>query len=198
MKRVFLIFLLCAAPGLLGFALPAHGEGNAVFWLHYLAVEKQRDNTLLAVSLGARQAAPLQSALKEGSLLNLTLECALEERRALLPNLSVDQRTLILQLRFDPLTREYLLLRQDEPPLHQRDLTGLLNAALADLSIPLAPPATLEPGREYNVTLTLGVRHADVPPWLRQTLFFWSWDVIAPVSFSLSFTAPEAVHDSAE
>ena len=66
-------------------------------------------------------------------------------------------------------------------------LTNALNAVLGDAVIPLSPTIPLTPGENYQVALTLSLRHAHVPPWLEKALFFWSWDVLAPATFTLDF-----------
>lgn len=170
---------------------PLRAEGGAAFVLNSLSVVFQQGITRLEAAIAVNDPASLQANLRDGAALNLHMDVLVEHPRMVLPDKTVSQQRLLFQIRFDPLTREYLLLRRAESPLRQRRLAALLEEVLGDAVIPLAPPAMLVPGERYRVRLTLGIRHADVPPWLEKALFFWSWDVIAPTTFSLNFVCGE-------
>lgn len=172
-------------------AAPLRAEGGAAFVLNSLSVVFQQGTTRLEAAIAVNDPAPLQANLRDGAALNLHMDVLVERPRMVLPDKTVSQQRLLFQIRFDPLTREYLLLRSAQSPLRQRRLAALLEEVLGDATIPLAPPAMLMPGERYRARLTLAIRHADVPPWLEKALFFWSWDVIAPTTFSLDFVCGE-------
>lgn len=180
---VALACLLCPAP--------LRAEGGVAFVLNSLSVVFQQGLTRLEAAIAVSDPAPLQANLRDGAALNLQMDVLVEHPRMVLPDKTISQQRLLFQIRFDPLTREYILLQQAKPPVRQRRLAALLDGVLGDATIPLAPPAILMPGEQYRVSITLAMRHADVPPWLERTLFFWSWDVIAPTTYTLDFVCGE-------
>ena len=167
--------------------VPLHAEGDAAFLLNSLSVVIQNGSARLEAAVTVSDAAPIRANLRDGAALNLSLDVLVEMPRLVLPSKTVAECHILYQIRFDPLTREYVLLRDAAPPLRHRSLELLLNAVLGDAVIPLPPTIPLTPGENYQVALTLSLRHAHVPPWLEKALFFWSWDVLAPATFTLDF-----------
>lgn len=189
--------ILCRFFFLVGFvvlALPIslHAEGDAVFLLNSLSVTTQHGAPRLEAAVTVSDVAPIRANLRDGSALNLSLDVVVELPRLMLPSQILAECHILYQLRFDPLTREYVLLREAAPPLRHSSLESLLNDALGDTVIPFVPSTPLTPDDMYRAALTLSLRHAHVPPWLKKTLFFWSWDVLAPATFTLDFQAGSA------
>lgn len=169
------------------FPAPVRAGGDAVFLLNSLSVVTHSGTTRLEAAATLSDVAPIQANLRDGAALNLEMDVTVEHPRLLLPSKLVAEQHLLYQIRFDPLTREYVLLRAAGPPMRQRMLETLLNDVLGDAAILVAPPAALVPGENYRAALTLSMRHAHVPPWLEKALFFWSWDVVPPATFTLDF-----------
>lgn len=65
-----------------------------------------------------------------------------------------------------------------------RDFNALMDNTLGRLRMPLCATSLLEPDEQYFATIRVELRHTKVPPWLSQTLFFWSWDVVPSIEFS--------------
>ncbi len=65
-----------------------------------------------------------------------------------------------------------------------RDFTVLMDTTLGRLRMPLCSLDLLEAEENYFATVRVELRHSKVPPWLSQTLFFWSWDVVPSIEFS--------------
>jgi len=140
----------------------------------------------LEASVFVSNAAGLRAALRDGASFHLDIHAFLEYPRLMLPNKTLFSSQNRWRVHFDPLTREYLLIRSQQPPLRKKELRTLLEEALGDLILPLGDAEGLP--RICRAGLTLVLRYADVPPWLRKTLFFWSWDVIPATTFSLEFS----------
>lgn len=196
--RRLLLWVLLAT---LLFPAPLHAEGDAVFLLNSLSVVAHDGNARLEAAVTISDFSPVRANLRDGAALNLEMGVTVERPRLMLPSKTLIERHILYQIRFDPLTREYVLLREAAPPLRQRKLETLLDDVLGDALIPLAPPAPLLPGETYRAVLNLTMRHAHVPPWLEKALFFWSWDVVTPATFTLDFecdtTPPDATHGAA-
>lgn len=167
--------------------VPLYAEGDAVFLLNSLSVATRSGATRLEAAVTVSDTAPIRANLRDGAALNLSLDVIVELPRLMLPAQTLAESHILYQLRFDPLTREYVLLREAAPALRHNSLDALLNGVLGDTVIPFVPSTPLLPDDTYRAALTLSLRHAHVPPWLKRTLFFWSWDVLAPATFTLDF-----------
>lgn len=167
--------------------IPVYAEGDAVFLLNSLSVVTRNGAPRLEAAVTVSDTAPIRANLRDGAALNLSLDLVVELPRLVLPSQTFAESHILYQLRFDPLTREYVLLREAAPALRHTSLEVLLNGVLGDTAIPLVPSTPLTPEDTYRATLTLSLRHAHVPPWLKRALFFWSWDVLAPATFTLDF-----------
>lgn len=129
----------------------------------------------------------LQATLRDGASFHLDTDVQVDLLRSLLPNVSVSTSHATCVIRFDPMTREYLLLRPNALPARHKRLDTLFQEAVGD-SVHVFPlPPENKEGDQYRASLTLSLRYADVPPWLRKTLFFWSWNIIEPITFTLDF-----------
>lgn len=194
-------FLFWAGLAALLFPAPLRAEGDAVFLLNSLSVVTHDGVARLEAAVAINDFTPIQANLRDGAALNLEMGVVVERPRLVLPSTTMVEHHILYQIRFDPLTREYVLLRDDVLPLRQQKLETLLDGVLGDAVILLAPPAALTPGEHYRAVLTLSMRHAHVPPWLEKALFFWSWDVVAPATFTLDFeygTAPVPAPDTTQ
>lgn len=183
LRRVFswVGFLVLLLP------IPLYAEGDAVFLLNSLSVATRNGTPCLEAAVTVSDTAPIRANLRDGAALNLSLDVVVELPRLVLPSQTLAECHILCQLRFDPLTREYVLLREAAPALRHNSLEVLLNGVLGDTVIPFVPSTPLTPDDTYRAALTLSLRHAHVPPWLKRALFFWSWDVLAPATFILDF-----------
>ena len=91
------------------------------------------------------------------------------------------------QVRHDLLSREFILSSPGHPIVRQKQFDTLLASAFQHLDFLLPLQAPLVSGETYRVQLKITLEHAEVPPWLEKALFFWSWEVTPPLSFSQDF-----------
>lgn len=177
-----LLCLLCLG------STPAAGQKGVrpSFILNSLNLNETTGGMNLEAYVALRHTEPIEDGLMEGALLNLEISALLERRHSLRPNSSLSSASLLYQIRFDPVSREFVLLRPDLPPLRQRRLSHLLENVLADMVLFLPLEKAARPGK-YRASLKLGLRQADIPPLIERTLFFWSWEVIPPTTFSLDY-----------
>lgn len=129
----------------------------------------------------------LSSLLRDGAVLTFACTLRLERLRTLLSNDVQSVRTVEYHLRHDPLLREFVLDVAGSSPMRQKNLDALLTSAWKNMTFLLPLQAPLLSGETYRVRLDLTLQHAEVPPWLEKALFFWSWDIAPPVSFSREF-----------
>ena len=166
--------------------------GHAAFLLHSLNLTSSNNKNHLEAFIEIRNPLHLQQGLTDGATINIEIEVGLEQIRFLLPNRSLAQFQLVYQLNFDPVTREYVILRPNLPVLRNRALPAVLELALSDLVIPLPSLTPQDHNANYAVSLTLAMYQTNIPAWLEKTLFFWSWEVIAKTTFRQNLTLDNA------
>lgn len=99
------------------------------------------------------------------------------EREDLKESTTPEQNTLIEEIpAIKPETQR--------PSFGHRDFNTLMDSTLGRLRIPLCSTDVIDPDEAYFTTIRVTLRHTKVPPWLSQTLFFWSWDVVPSIEFS--------------
>lgn len=149
-------------------------------------VSMELDNQLLRLrsSLSLENSTPVRKQLQDGAQMGLTCTLSLE-RVNTFHNSEVASTTSLFMLRHDPLTREFVMSSGDDK-FQLRYLAPLIEQGWRETPLELPLPASLEPG-EYRLTLHLTLEYTDVPPWLARTLFFWSWEVASPLTYTQTF-----------
>ncbi|MFV0423881.1 DUF4390 domain-containing protein [Oleidesulfovibrio sp.] len=131
----------------------------------------------------------LKQILRDGAVVNLTSSASLSPKSTIIPRGALVEIEGLSSLQMDPLTREFILSEPDRDiPNRNKSLKQLLDSTWLNMSLPLCNLSKLSHDSEYVVDLAIKLEHADVPPWLTKTLFFWSWDVTPPINYSMTFT----------
>lgn len=157
--------------------------------LRAFSVATEGETMVLRVAVDIDDREALRNLLRDGAQLKLTLAATLKRSRTLMPAEEVGVVVAEILMRHDPLTREFeFSTSPDLPHRRDRNFNRLMDATLERLRLPLAPAAGLAQGESYTLSLTCGLRHTQVPPWLEKTLFFWSWDVVPESTYTQSFT----------
>jgi hypothetical protein len=69
----------------------------------------------------------------------------------------------------------------------QNEHGDALLSRLNRIRIPLCPWKEISGGEKYSVTLEAELKVEGIPDWIRNTLFFWSWDMVEPVYYEMQF-----------
>lgn len=149
-------------------------------------VETQDAYAIIHSGLKLDNANGIKAQLRDGAVMALTCKVQLERVRTLLSNVLISETKQIYYLRHDPLTREFVLNSSSLPSVRKKDFAALLES-LGQLHFILPLEEPLVAGETYRIRFDLTLQHAEVPPWLSQALFFWSWDVVSPVSVTQEF-----------
>ena len=121
----------------------------------------------------------------------------MERERFLWSNAEAAAVTFLSVIRHDPLSRDFVVsvpTHGGDKEFRDRNLTRLLYASWRNLSLPIATLENLrrsEDADEYVITLAVGLRHTEVPPWLEKTLVFWSADVVSQEKRTVHFSMPD-------
>ncbi len=145
------------------------------------------DGVHVRTGIGMENSGVVRSQLRDGAVMTLTCKLALERVRTLFSNEAISEESRQYQLRHDLLSREFILSSPGLPIVRQKQFDALLASAFQHLDFILPLQAPLVSGETYRVQLKVTLEHAEVPPWLEKALFFWSWEVTPPLSFSQDF-----------
>ncbi|MDR0339856.1 MAG: DUF4390 domain-containing protein, partial [Desulfovibrio sp.] len=152
----------------------------------------------LDLSLSVDSEEGLRDMLKDGAVLQLTVNAVMERKRSFWSNEDLVEESFSSILRHDPLHREFIVLipsPEGEVELRDRNLTRLIHASWRKLSLRLISLEALSVEAADDIFLIqvdISLRHTDVPPWLEKSTVFWSADVVPSESFSLEFVPPAA------
>lgn len=166
---------------------PSSESGSPKLLLRSFTVETLPDGVHVSTGLGMEQEGVVRSQLRDGAVMTLQCKLSLIRVRTLLTNQLVAEEVRNYQLRYDLLTREFILSSPQHPIVRQKQFPALVASAWGHLEFVLPLQAPLQSGQTYRVLLQVTLEHAEVPPWLEKALFFWSWEVTPPLSFSQEF-----------
>ena len=135
-----------------------------------------------------RPSAALADILSEGAELGLSCRAQLGQRREYIWNQPVAKAEFIALLSREPGGTYQIRRNSTEEVLNGKDLDSLMHQAFGEVVMDLGSWKNLRRGENYTVYLEIRLGRQNVNPWLRKTLFFWSWDVAAPVRYQLDFS----------
>lgn len=158
------------------------------------AVKQHRLFAELSVSVDDEEG--LRNMLKDGAVLALGINIVVERVRSWWGNEEILATDYSSSIMHDPLTRDFLVEQPGVEGIQQhrdKNLTRLLHVTWRQIAIPLTSLERLridEPGSHYLIKLNLSLQHAEVPPWLENSMVFWSSNVVPKQSFTLEYALP--------
>lgn len=156
--------------------------------LSNLVVDNQAGTLMARFGVTVEGSASLIDQLQAGATLALSCKARLAKPGGLLGGTHIAETGMQSRLKYDPLTREYVLqLPGREAPLRGASLDELLRSGWGELALDLGSWRQLQSGQDYSIALEIKLSQAEIPSWLRRNLFFWSWDVIPATSYQLHF-----------
>jgi hypothetical protein len=156
--------------------------------LSNLVVDNQAGNLTARFGVAVEGLAEVSDSLHSGVTLALNCKAKLTKPGGMLRSTQVAAAEMDSRLKYDALTREYVLsLPGREAPLKNPHLDDLLREGWGALALDMGSWRLLERGQEYALGLDIRLQQTDIPNWFRRTLFFWTWDVAPQASYQLTF-----------
>jgi hypothetical protein len=189
------LFLLCAGNGRFSPGV-VHGAPPQSFVMSSMALRVDAGVLLLGVALSVDDEDGLRDLLKDGAVLEFSITIDMQRKRSWWMNADVVHLVYTSALRHDPLTREFRLTmprKGGDVTVKDRNLTRLLHNTWRAFSLPIVALRELLPAndgeqKEYDVHVSLKLRHIEVPPWLEKSTMFWSSNVIPEKNDILEFS----------
>ena len=131
----------------------------------------------------------LKGELEDGLELVLTCDIGLYRSNDYWMDDEIVSGAFASELRYDPLTREYVMtLHRGGQELRDTNIGGLLDKGWGVIEIGLGSWALLDRGEKYSLRLHTAMNEKDAPDGVMRYIYFWSWDAGAENSFQLDFT----------
>jgi hypothetical protein len=187
-----LFSLLCLLCLILPTPFQARAETPRSFVLNAPVLETDSGDVIIRLGVSVDSLEGLRDMLKDGAIMELAIKARLARTRTFLPNVTLSEVELASPLRHNPLTREYSLTMPGAgQAIVDKNLPRLLAATWQKIAFSMGSVSLFQEadaGSEYRITLTLSLRHTEVPPWLAKAFIFWSWDVVDPETLTITFT----------
>ncbi len=180
-----LVFLLL--PSLI--FCPKFAQASAFFHLSASGISIENKSVNVELYLTIARMDEVEKILKSGASIEISCNTNLLRKNPIFYDTSIEYQDITWFLRYDALTREFLLSYNDSLVQRNRDLKKLVDSIFFPLSLDLAH-ADLEARTAYTIDVELNLRQAKIPAWIEKTLFFWDWNLIS-TRYSFDFTLPE-------
>jgi len=144
----------------------------------------------ISVRFGVQFANPfaIEAALNEGAELTLGCNARLIAKRDYWLDREIGRAESVSLLRKTP-SGQYVIARPDgSAPLTGQDFPALLSKAFEDFSMILGPWNMLNRGDAYSLSMEIRLERQNVSPWIKKSLFFWSFDAAPPARYRLDFS----------
>ncbi|MFW5488572.1 MAG: DUF4390 domain-containing protein [Desulfovibrio sp.] len=177
--------LLMALLLFMGYARPCLAQHIV---LENLVVDNQEDRIMIRFGLKLDGAERLAAELERGAVLELIVSADLSQDRSLIWSKGLTDAEHHSTLRFDALTRNYILERPGvDDNLRDKDLEVLLAKAWKHIDLDLGQWSLLAPGESFFIDMSIRLIHQEVPSWMKSVLFFWNWDAVPETTYRMSF-----------
>ncbi|WP_420249744.1 MULTISPECIES: DUF4390 domain-containing protein [unclassified Maridesulfovibrio] len=180
--RVVLLWL-----GMLTIFLPAGVQASSL-QLKNMVLDNQAGSIMARFGIELVADAQVEDALLNGMKLKLECDASLFEHKNVWLDSKVASKTYSNKLYFDSLSNQFVLEKPGAKILKHKSLSILLREEWKNFILDLGPWSTLKRGERYNLRLKVRLDRTEVPVWLKNTLFFWSWDIIPAATYQLDFT----------
>ncbi len=184
-------FCVCFVASLLLFSVWAHAASNTAepgLRMHYFRMDPKPHGMTINTKLQLTNSAQVADAMRDGAQLVFDFQLILEEVRTFLSNQELATQGRMAHIKYDPLLDEFLLHEDGAPLLRHNDIDMLFRQFWERAFAPFTLQAALVKDETYRVHVQCTLRHSQVPPWLKSTLFFWSWDITPPLVFEQDVT----------
>lgn len=181
--RTVLLCLICILLFLSGSA------SASTLKLKNLVLDNQAGSIMARFGIELKADTQVEDALLSGIRLKLKCSAQLLEHQSMWPDSVVAEKNYSNKLYFDTLSGQFVVEKPGSEKIYKdKSLSILLREEWKTIVLDLGPWSTLERGEKYKLRLKVRLDQTDVPAWLKNTLFFWSWDVIPSATYQLDFT----------
>lgn len=175
------IFIICC----ILFAFPVLAKNYDAFILNFLRVNPMPEMVAVHMVLAIPSKHTMEQNLQKGSILKFTILANLKKNRVILPAKNIQSKEISYYIKYDPLTRQYVILLEDKINLRGTDINHLFNTLIENITIEI--PAKLIPESTYVLVLEVSIEHHTTASWMQKNLFLFLDTIIEPAIFEYEF-----------
>lgn len=162
--------------------------GGQQLVLDNLVLDNVRERIQLRFGIQPEDVDLVQDSLEKGGGLRMQCTVVLRRQRGWWPDSTVVTKELSYDLKANPLLQTYTIRPGgSNSTVKDSDLQELLSRKCSEITMDLGPWQELQAGSTYILELTLQFKRPDAPQWLKNALFFWSWDVVSSQTYRMHF-----------
>ncbi|WP_319777749.1 DUF4390 domain-containing protein [Maridesulfovibrio sp.] len=169
-------------------SLPATVQASTLH-LKNMVLDNQAGSIMARFGIELTADTQVEDALHDGMKLKLVCKALLYEHKDIWLDSEVAGKTYTNKLYFDSLSNQFVLEKPGSKKIYRnKSLSILLREEWQNIVLDLGPWSTLQRKERYKLQLKVRLDRTEVPAWLKNTLFFWSWDIIPAATYQLDFT----------
>lgn len=154
---------------------------------HELTLDTKTNPLTVNLGFGLTNYPLLADMLRNGARVELYCTVTLQRKRMLWTDETLAEKNFLYQVRYDTLSREFLVERGDRPPIRHKKLEPLLKNIWNRIRIPLGTSSMLEPENSYVIRVVAGLRHQPGSLNLSKSVFFKNETIIPDTSIAMNF-----------
>ncbi|WP_243439113.1 DUF4390 domain-containing protein [Fundidesulfovibrio soli] len=186
MRRIVLLLILFLVSGLAAWPGTAHAQRIT---LTNLVVDNQEGRVKVRFGLGIKAEEAVHEALTRGEVLALECKAVLGRKRDYVWNKDVARAEMSSELVLhEGGPYQIVLPSKRQEHYRGRDVALLMKEAWGTLSMDLGEWSQMERGFTYSLSLEIRLVRREVPEWVKNTVFFWNFDLVPPVKYQLDFS----------
>lgn len=172
----------------------AQGAAPQRFISSITRLSEENNKLYMYLSVDVDDEDGLRDILKDGAVIELDVTITMELVRSWWTNSTINNVSYSFIMQHAPLTREFQIngpIFDNKKNLRDKNLTRLLKNSWHSLRLEVISLDLLDlegQNRNYEVSVSLNLRHKEVPPWLESHSLFWSSAVVPNQTLTLPYT----------
>ncbi len=129
----------------------------------------------------------LRKALDRGEDLELFCRAEIHRVREYMWDEHIGEGSFVCSLYKDMLKDNYVFACPGKKLAMSDFKRDKVQRRFSRISIPLCSWEKVSAGNKYSITLKASLKFKGVPEWIKNTLFFWSWEFLEPAYYEMQF-----------
>ena len=155
------------------------------FILNSLRVNPFENVVNVEMVLGVPAKNNVENDLKNGKILKFSIDTTVLQERSILPSKKLCSHLTEYFIRYDALTRQFMVISNAKITIKNTDITYLLQTLIHNLKFEI--PIKLAKGKHYYLDMVVSLIQSVDQPWIQKNIFFLSDDIIQPATFKYEF-----------
>ena len=167
------------------FSFRVYASSYDAFILNFLRVNPSDNMIQIEMALDVPAENNIENNLKSGQVLKFVIAVNVSKERNLLPSKTISEHIIEYYLRYDPLTRQFMVINDEKPSIQNTDAHYLLETFIKNFKFQIT--TQLKKNERYNIDIDVNLSQSANQPWVQKNVFFLADDIIQPATFEYDF-----------